>query len=61
MQQREEGDVKLGDVAQLHQRGFAALQALTLQRGGEVIHLLVELAVAVLPSPSIIATASFSA
>jgi hypothetical protein len=26
LQQRKEGDVKLGDVAQLHQRGFAALQ-----------------------------------
>ena len=45
-QQREEGDVKLGDVAQLHQRGFSALQSLTLQRAGKVVHPLVKLAVA---------------
>lgn len=45
-QQREEGDVKLGDVAQLHQRGFPALQSLTLQRAGKVVHPLVKLAVA---------------
>ena len=46
-QQREKGDIKFRNVAQLHQRRFAALQALTLQRGGEVIHQAVEFTVAV--------------
>ena len=46
-QQREEGDIKFRNVAQLHQRRFAALQALMLQRGGEVIHQAVEFTVAV--------------
>ena len=48
-QQRKEGHVKLGDIAQLHQRGLPALQSLALQRAGEVVHQLVKLAVANLP------------
>ena len=48
-QQRKEGNVELGDVAKLHQRGFSALESLMLQGGCEVIHQLVKLAVANLP------------
>ena len=47
-QQRKQGDVEFGDVAQLHQRGFTALQPQTLERRGQVIHLLIELTIAVL-------------
>ena len=46
-QQREKGNIEFRDVAQLHQRRFAALQAKTLQRGSEVIHQAVEFTVAV--------------
>ncbi|MNS74809.1 hypothetical protein D3C72_1082930 [compost metagenome] len=48
LQQREEGDVKLGDIAELHQRRFTAFHALRLQRGGEIVDGLMELAVSVL-------------
>ena len=46
-QQREKRQIKFRDVAQLHQRRFAALQALTLQRGGEIINQAVELTITV--------------
>ncbi|MNC05237.1 hypothetical protein D3C75_527060 [compost metagenome] len=43
LQQGKKGDVKLGDVAQLHQRGFATLHTLRLQGCGHIVDRLVEL------------------
>ncbi|MNZ62543.1 hypothetical protein D3C78_806680 [compost metagenome] len=49
LQQSKESDVKLGHVAQLHQRRFAALDPLRLQCGRKIIRCLVELTVGVVP------------
>ena len=45
-QQRKQRNVKLSDIAQLHQRGFSTLQPFTLQRGRQVIDVDIQLPIA---------------